>query len=442
MSYDPLDTPTPADHAAELALAGCAVLFPDSLDEIAQHARPDMLYSMFAAAVLTEAQQARDRGEPVDAVLLAEQLRRHDEPMGGWPLFLARCMETVPHAGHAAGYARRVREKWTEREVTNACIDALRDLRDAATAAETVARLESQLHRLMEADASGVVHEIRDVLTDLFAAMAAGEVPGLPTGWPDLDALLNGGLGRGTLTILAARPSVGKTALAGNLAISVGRRGGSVLFVSLEQSRDELAERLLSSLSAVDAARLKSRKLTDRELVRLQEARERLAALPVAVDDGAARTVAQIAAAARLRKRRRGLDLLVLDYVQLVAPEDRRIPREQQVAAVSRALKHLATDLRVPVVCLAQLSRAIETRESKRPRLSDLRESGSLEQDADAVLFLDRPATYDPEAEPSEARLIVAKHRHGRTGDVLLHFDGATMTFHSAALPGQREGGF
>ncbi len=298
------------------------------------------------------------------------------------------------------------------------------------------AKPSSDLHGLMESAADHESLTIGDVLVE----MAESSEPGVtvPTGFFGLDEMLDGGLLGGWLVILAARPSMGKTAFVGNITLNAAAGGDGCLIFSMEQKRGELAQRFLASLSGVDASLLKAKNQhhqTADDKARLCRAQNKLAGYPIRVKDKAGLRMGQIATEARLRKRRDAFSVIVVDYLQLIEPDDRRIPREQQVATISRQLKLLAKDLDVPVICLAQLNRAVEARENKRPRLSDLRESGAIEQDADVVMFLDRPPVYDPEAEPSEAYVIVGKNRHGKTGDAKLHWDGPTVSFRNPAPP-------
>lgn len=239
----------------------------------------------------------------------------------------------------------------------------------------------------------------------------------------------------GSLVIVGARPSVGKTSAALGMALAATQEKLPAVFVTLEQSQIDIANRLLSAITCLPFADIELDRLTDPlDRDRLADAENQLAGLPLKIIDESSSRLSQIVASARA-ERRHGLRLLILDYLQLLRPDDDRVHREQQVAAMSRALKRLARELDAVVVCLAQLNRDIESRDRKQPRLSDLRESGSIEQDADVVLFLDRPAAYDPDAHPSEASIIIAKNRNGPGGKVPLIWCGSTMTYRSAARP-------
>jgi replicative DNA helicase len=274
---------------------------------------------------------------------------------------------------------------------------------------------------------------LHDILIDTFDRInlrleQTGDVTGLTTGFADLDKQMNG-LQPTELTILAARPSMGKTALVCNIAEGAAESGAPVLMFSLEQSKLELAERLLCIRARVNGHRLRAGELDEVERDQLMVASQELSELKIFIDDIPGRTMAQIGAISRRIKRRWGLGVIIIDYLQLIEPEDKSAPREQQIALISRRLKFLCKEVEAPVIALAQLNRGVELREDKRPRLADLRESGSIEQDADVVMFLHRPAAYDPEDRPGEADLIIAKNRNGPTGQVTLAWISESMKF-------------
>jgi replicative DNA helicase len=241
--------------------------------------------------------------------------------------------------------------------------------------------------------------------------------------------LMVGGFRGGQLIILAARPGVGKSALAGNFAMHAALSMRSSLMSILEQSERELVERLLAGHSRVDHRRIQEGNLDEQETFAVEESGEKLVNSPLYFDDVPRRSVADISAIARRHKRKHGLDLLVIDYLQLLQPDDPRQVREQQVSGMTRGLKFLAKEMNVPVICLAQLNRGVENREDKTPRLSDLRESGAIEQDADVVMFIDRPHEYDKAANPADAFLHVAKNRGGSKGKVDLVWRATNLLF-------------
>jgi replicative DNA helicase len=236
---------------------------------------------------------------------------------------------------------------------------------------------------------------------------------------------------------------MGKTALTCNWALGTAQKTGrGVLMFSLEQSKLELAERFLCIQSKFDGHKLRSGDLTDADRHHLMEASQTLSELPLFIDDQAGRTVAQIAAISRRTYRKHHIGMIIIDYLQLIEPEDRRVPREQQIALITRRLKGIAKELDIPIIALAQLNRGVELREDKRPKLADLRESGAIEQDADLVTFLHRPDAYDPADHPGMAEVIIAKHRSGPTGIVPLTWRKEFMRFESYSGMHEPEGGW
>ena len=262
------------------------------------------------------------------------------------------------------------------------------------------------------------------------------------SGFTDLDEKLNGFQGS-EIIILAARPSMGKTALVCNIAESVvaDSKKGCLIF-SLEMSKLELAERLLCIRAKVNGHRLRAGTIDEVELEALMNAASQLSQTPLFIDDQPGRSMPQIGAVARRLKRRFGLSIIIIDYLQLIEPDDKMAPREQQIALITRRLKYLCKELNIPVIALAQLNRGVELREDKRPRLADLRESGAIEQDADVVMFLHRPAAYDPEDRPGEADIIVAKNRNGPVGSITLSWLSESMRFGNLARINEPDGGY
>ena len=271
------------------------------------------------------------------------------------------------------------------------------------------------------------------------ASSAASELSGIPTGYVDLDNL-TAGLQNEELVIIAARPSVGKTSFALNIVRHIiVEEGKSVLFVSLEQSRVELAERLLCCQSRVDSHRLRRGYLDADDMQKLFAASDLFHQSNLYIDDTPGQNMLRIAANARRLKLRSDIRLVVVDYLQLIDPDSRRESRQEQVAAISRRLKFLARELNIPVMALAQVNRSSEDRQDHRPRLSDLRESGAIEQDADTVMLLHRPELHEPGQHEGVIEIIVGKQRNGPTGDVTLMFIKQYMRFenHAVDTPGQ-----
>lgn len=382
-----------------------------------------------------------DARRPVTLVAVGEELMRRGwvADVGGWAA-VAELPEEYASAHDATACAALVRDHATLRRLAAAGhqLVGLAEAADA-TAGEAVAAAEARVYAVARGrevravqSAGAVLQEVVDDL-DRRSALPAAErlAAGVPSGLAALDEL-SGGWQRGELVILAARPAVGKTAMAGQLARHAAEQGRAVLFVSLEMSAAELGARWLAALADVDGRSIRRADLTPAECGRAVRAVRRADGWRLYVDDTPRASVTQIAAVARRLSARGDLDLVLVDYLQLVDPDDRRLPRHEQVASVSRRLKGLARELAVPLVALAQLNRGVEDRgQQARPRLSDLRESGGIEADADVVVLLHRPP-----ANAHLLELLVAKNRNGPTGEVMCEFDRARMTFAPAGVPG------
>jgi replicative DNA helicase len=376
----------------------------------------------------------RAQGKPFDALTVGEQLKKAGklDEAGGYD-YLHEIIESVPHAAHAKYYADQVRDRAMRRRAIYAAGDTIRDAHDLTRDVDDLlAAAETKLHSIIETKVSGEAADAATVGLEYLASLDQPQHAGIPTGFGTLDSII-GGFKPGQLIIVAARTSVGKTAFAGSMALQVAKAGTGVLFASLEQLRRELMERFVCAETGFATQYLQRRKIDDADKDEIVRTVNDLTQLPFTIFDGLPRTIAQIAAQARLQRRRSRLGLVIVDYLQLVTPDDRRANREAQVAEISRGLKALALSLEVPVVALAQLNRSVEMRDEKRPRLSDLRESGAIEQDADMVIFLNRPALYDANADKAAATAIVAKHRNGQPGEVSLLWEGARMRFVSGS---------
>jgi len=267
---------------------------------------------------------------------------------------------------------------------------------------------------------SPLLHSTLETIEEMEAR--GTELTGLATGFRDLDRKL-GGLQPANLVIVAARPAMGKSALAANIATNVALEGGTVAMFSLEMSREEIVQRLLCSIGRVDSMKLRTGQLGPQLWQKVVHAASKMYQVPVYIDDSGQLTVTDIRAKSRRLKRAHGLDLVIVDYLQLMQGSNRE-NRQQEIAEISRSLKNLARELEVPVIAVSQLNRGLESREDKRPRLGDLRESGAIEQDSDLVMFIYRHEYYHPEAQETKglAEVIVAKHRSGSTGKVDMTF--------------------
>jgi len=446
---NPFDRVPPANLDAERSVLGSLLLMNDSIDEVADFLSAQHFYSDRHQAIYTAIHELYEAGvRGIDVVTLSEQLERRQklEECGG-AAYLLEILQAVPHAAHARYYGNIVREKAVQRSLIGTCTEILRDCYDAERPIDEILQsAEQNVFRILEQQEAGDKISIDQILLETWArieqrAACEGGPTGLPTGFTDLDAKTNG-FQPSELIILAARPSMGKTALVCNFAEAMAEAGYGVLLFSLEQSKLELAERFLCIRAKVDGHRMRSGQLEEADRHRLMIASSELNEMPLFIDDRPGRTVSQISAIARRLKRQHNLGVVIVDYLQLVEPEDKRAPREQQIAYISRRLKFIAKELSIPVIALAQLNRGVELREDKRPRLADLRESGAIEQDADIISFLHRPSAYDPEDRPGEAEVIIAKNRSGPTGIVTLAWRAQYMRFDDYAHAGEPDGGY
>ena len=440
----------PQNLEAEMGVLGSILLMHEAIDEVGDVLKADHFYAdrhqkIFAA--IMGLYEGGVRG--IDAVTLAEELdRRKDLDAIGGVEYLGKILEAVPNAAHAKYYAKIVRDRWIQRSLAYACTEILEDCYTGAGDTEDVlSSAEQRVFGILEQQEKVEKLQLRDILIDAYDRIRArleleGSISGLSSGFADLDSQLNGFQGS-ELIILAARPAMGKTALICNIAESVVADSKKPCLVfSLEMSKLELAERLLCIRAKVNGHRLRAGTIDEVEHEALMKAASELSEMPMFIDDQPGRSMPQIGAVARRLKRRFGLSIIIIDYLQLIEPEEKAAPREQQVALITRRLKYLSKELNVPVIALAQLNRGVELREDKRPRLADLRESGSIEQDADVVMFLHRPAAYDPEDRPGEADIIIAKNRHGPIGTVSLSWLSDSMRFGDLTRIQEPAGGF
>lgn len=432
------DHPLPYDLDAEAATLGALLLNREAIIPIAAWLRPEAFYLEKHAWVYAAALACYDRGEPPDIRTVAAELTRRGqlEQIGGLP-YLAELTDSVPTSYHVEYYARTVERTATLRAiiVAGGRIAAIGyDLRQDSDAA--LAAAQSELDRLHDRpDPDDGLQPLATLIDAQYEAIAraaeTGEAigRGVAVGLRDLDDL-TGGLHGGDLIIVAARPSVGKSALASCWAYHVASAGARVDLFSLEMSAEQLTQRLIAIDSGLDHGRIRLGQLRDYELPTYLASLGRLAALPLYLDDRPAQRVADIRSRVLRNAARNGVPaLMIVDYLQLMAGARRAENRVQEVTEISRNLKMLARELDVPIVALSQLNRAVEGRQSKIPMLSDLRESGAIEQDADIVLFIDRPELHDRDAEKGVAYLHLAKHRNGAVGVIPCRFDGTTQRF-------------
>ena len=369
--------------------------------------------------------------EPVDVLTVCEELTRAGElEEAGGASYVHSLPTLVPATANAPHYAKIVKEHALMRRLLDASIEIReRVLSFSGNPQELVDQAEAALFKVAHQDRTGDLRTIEDVLHDELdklekVSREGVEMTGTPSGFRDLDAL-TGGFQGGNLIVLAARPSMGKSALVTNMAenASVGH-GKAVALFSLEMSETELAQRFIASQAKLDGDDLRKGRVKPDRWPKVIRATQKLASAPLYVDDSSDIGIHELRAKARRVHARTPLGLIIIDYLQLMRPEDSSVSRVEQIGQMSRGLKILARELNVPVIAVSQLSRAVESRPDKKPLLSDLRESGNIEQDADVVIFIYRDEYYNKEQSerPGEADLLISKHRNGPVGDVVLTF--------------------
>lgn len=447
-----LRTP-PSNVPAEKALLGAIILKPDVMHDISVTVYPESFYADKHSKIYMAISAIFSNGDPIDTVSVATKLKDMGqlERVGG-AAYVAELIETVPAAGNAMYYAEQVQNKSTLRELIHAADDIAEiGYSDPETVDEALDQAEKKIFQATQAPSAQKFRPIGTALHEAWERFEhLTENPqdkrGVPSGFTALDNVL-AGFQKSDLIILAARPSMGKTTFALDLARNAALlHGASVGIFSLEMSDQQLVDRMLAAESGVDSWKLRTGRLSnDSEYEALQGAMTKLSKAPIHIIDEAAMNIVKMRSAARRLKNEQGLDMLIVDYLQLMSPtltkgSDSMV---QQITEISRSLKILAKELEIPVIALSQLSRAVEQRGGK-PRLSDLRDSGSIEQDADVVMFIHREdkMNRDKESErPNIAEIMVEKHRNGAVGMAELYFDGEHVRFlnldtHHAAAPG------
>jgi len=431
----------PFDIDAEMGVLGSILLLPEVCDDVASLIREDDFYDDANRLLYSRIRDMYDSGEKIDHTLLVSRLNTTgDLDKVGGVTYLARLSITVPNAAHAVHYAEIVAQKATLRKLIEASTEILRDAYDQASdPKDLLSQAEQKIFDIADGRSGQQASTIKDILHEAMnrmeARMEGTHVDGgCETGFVDFDNM-TGGLHNGELVILAARPSMGKTALAMNISENVALQNQQpTLFVSLEMSGIELADRMLCSLARVNGHKLRNGTISGEDRNRLVQKANEISNSPLLVDDSPSRTVSEIAAGARrILRRFGGLNLIVIDYLQLIEPDNPRDPRQEQVAKIARRLKGLARELKVPVLCLSQLNRQAEDSKDHRPRLSHLRESGAIEQDADVVMFVHREEYYhrgeDKAQFAGQAEIIIAKQRNGPIGEVPLTWEGDFTRF-------------
>jgi len=430
-----IDRVPPQNLEAETSVLGSILLDKEAVVKVADVLVPDDFYSDALRIIFEEMLWLYEHHQPIDIITLTNKLEEKGklEEIGGATL-LSQLVNSVPSAAHVVNYAKIVSDKALLRRAITAANDVIQLAYSSTEDPEEVLdKAEQKIFAVSERHFKENFTSIKTVLTDSFDRIDElhkdkDKLRGIPTGFPNLDGIL-AGLQPSDLVIVAGRPSVGKTAFTLNIAHNVAiKEQIPVAIFSLEMSKEQLVDRMLASEAGIDSWKLRTGNLDDNDFLKINHALGALAEAPLYIDDSSIINVMEMRTKARRLQSEHGLGLIIIDYLQLMSgnnPEN----RVQEVSAISRALKGLARELNVPVVALSQLSRAVESRPSKVPMLSDLRESGSIEQDADVVMFVYREEVYDEETTRKNITdILVRKHRNGPIGQAELYFNKETQT--------------
>jgi replicative DNA helicase len=426
----------PHDDQAEKSLLGAILIDKDAVVDVVEFLRPEHFYQEANARIFASMLSLFERHDPIDIVTITAELKKagYLDKVGG-ANYLTELLNIVPTSAHAENYGRLIQDNYLRRslissgaKITEEAFKEEGDVKKILDLAESEIFSISQYHRRQDFIA------IKDALAESFDRLdelhkKAGGLRGVPTGFMDLDNRL-AGMQASNLLILAARPGQGKTALVLNIAQHVTvEQKIPIGFFSLEMSKEEIVDRLLVAQADVDAWRLKTGKLTDEDFSKLSTAMGELAEAPLFIDDTPGANILEIRTKARRLQVQQNIALLIVDYLQLIDAGRRFDNRVQEVSLISASLKNLARELKIPVLAVSQLSRAVEARGTKVPQLADLRESGAIEQDADVVMFLYREEEPQNWGEQILTKLLIAKHRNGPLGEIDLLFRGDRIKF-------------
>ncbi|MEK7585251.1 MAG: replicative DNA helicase [Patescibacteria group bacterium] len=427
----------PQDLSAEQALLGAIMIKPSGLNDLVSIITPDDFYSERHRRVYRAMLKLFDKNEPIDLVALTSSLSESKQLEGvGGAGYLVELVNGVPSASNLKYYAELVRKKAQLRHLIDSA-EKLSELgyREDEELESIFEKAEKTIFNLVNLS-KRTFTTLKDSLVDAWERFeklhkSGDAIRGVPTGFKELDDRL-AGLQNSDLIILAARPSMGKTSLALDIARQVAKKDIPVCIFSLEMSSQQLVDRLIASESHVDSWKLRTGKLAaDEDFARIRDALDVLAKAPIFIDDDASNNITKMKSVARRLKTEQNLGLIIVDYLQLMVPKRESDSLVQQVTEISRSLKGLARELNVPLLALSQLNRSVEQR-GGRPRLSDLRDSGSIEQDADVVMFIHREDKYNENSDKKNiAEIMIEKHRNGPTGSVELYFDEKHVCFTS-----------
>lgn len=429
-----LSRQTPHSVEAEQAVIGAALFDPSCVASVVELLRPDDFYTETNRAIFDTISSMFTAGQKIDPVTILDEMKVLGYKDKADRDYFIQLMDVTPTSANVGEYARIVREKKMLRDLQQICNEIFDMTRNEQESAGTIAELaEQKIYAVRQGrEISGLRH-IKSVIKDVYdqldeLAANPGKLPGLPTGFSDLDSAL-GGLNKSDLILIAARPAMGKTSFALNMALSAAKQSGKdVAVFQLEMSDTQLTTRMISSEALVDSRKLRMGTLDEGDWEKIAHVSATLSRTNIYIEDSSAITVSEIKAKCRRLGSRLGL--VVIDYLQLMQGSRHSENRVQQISEISRSLKVMARELNVPVLCLSQLSRGPEQRPNKRPMLSDLRESGAIEQDADVVIGLYREGYYNKDCEnPNSAEAIVLKNRKGETGTVELMWMGDYTTY-------------
>lgn len=435
----------PHDFEAEQAVLGSIIFRNETFNEVGSILTPNSFHTEAHRHIFRGIVELENLNQPIDEIILGDQLKSIGklEEIGGYA-YLAELVEHVPSAGNIVYYAKIIQEHALIRDLIATTTDIGRKSRDPEqNITELLAEAEDKFNEIASRSTKRDHYHIKEILAGNFERLEEiselrNEITGIPTGFIDLDRTTSG-FQPSDLLIIAARPSMGKTAFALNIASYVTTRTntkGAVVIFSLEMSKEQLSLRMLISESKIDSKKLRTGNLEQNDWDKLAMATDKLSAAPIYINDTSNLTPYELVTICkRLNKELEdGVSMVIVDYLQLMQGNKKTQSREQEIAEISRSLKGLAKELNVPVVALSQLNRALENRADKHPQLSDLRESGSIEQDADIILFIYRDEVYNEESEKKGvADIIIAKHRNGPTGKIDLSFVGKYTRFANLA---------
>lgn len=441
MAQELPDKLPPQSIEAEKSLLGCIMIDKNALIKVVDFVNPEDFYQGAHQEIYSVCRELFEKGDSIDLLSVANRLKEKNKLEGiGGNSYLTELINSVPTATNILNYAKIVQRKRILRDLietgTEVASLGYNESEDPEMLVDTA---EQKIFSIAQKGLSQAFLPIKASLGEAFERIEMlskhkGGIRGIPTGFTDLDNIL-AGLQKSDLVILASRPSMGKSALAMNIAsyVSVNEKTPVGIF-SLEMSKDQLVDRLIADHAGIDLWRLRTGKLSaegnENDYTSIQHALGVLSEAPIYIDDAGSSNILQMRALARRLQADKGLGLIIVDYLQLMEPRNNQVAMVQQMTEISRSLKALAKELNVPVLALSQLSRAVEQRTPQIPRLSDLRETGAIEQDADVVLFIYREDRYRPDTERKNiADIIIAKHRNGPVGKIELYFDDTRVSF-------------